>query len=366
MISKGKKASRSVSVSLDEQMSTKEKKLISVVIPVYNVAPFIAEAIESVIHQSYTSLDIVIIDDGSTDGSAQICDLYAQKDRRIQLIHQENKGLSAARNAGLDIIKGDVVAFLDPDDVYCPEFFSTMISKMICSKADIVSCKYELIPLRSKTSDCKIIGPDIAVGKYDRISALQSLYDGSLNNYVWNRLYDSALWKSIRFPEGHNYEDIDTSYRVFDLCKEVQIIDDVLYLYRMREDCISSSDSRENVYDWIRAWSNFDSFATANSPGIFSEKQIQNRSQAEIHQLISFYLKHSRNREEEEKILSDYIRKRIIEFKKNAGIGKCSFRKKVCYWAILFCPRTLTVLYSIYSSIRVKPRKKSMRGNLQV
>ena len=89
---------------------------VSVIIPVYNVEPYIVEALESVIHQTYENLEILVIDDGSTDGSGVICDNYAGKDARICVIHQENKGLSSARNAGLDRMTGDAVAFLDSDD----------------------------------------------------------------------------------------------------------------------------------------------------------------------------------------------------------------------------------------------------------
>lgn len=94
------------------------------------VSPYLPEALDSVIHQTYKNLEIIIIDDGSTDGSGRICDEYAGKDCRIRLIHQENKGLSAARNAGLNIMTGDVIAFLDSDDAYHPEYIEIMLAAM--------------------------------------------------------------------------------------------------------------------------------------------------------------------------------------------------------------------------------------------
>ena len=104
--------------------------IVSIIIPVYNVAPYLVEALDSVVHQSYGNLEIIIIDDGSTDGSAEICDDYARRDRRIRLIHQENKGIGAARNVGLDIMNGEAVAFLDSDDAYDPDFIEAMVSAM--------------------------------------------------------------------------------------------------------------------------------------------------------------------------------------------------------------------------------------------
>ena len=105
--------------------------MISVIVPVYNVEPYLEEAIESVIHQTYTNLEIILVDDGSTDGSGRICDRYQKKDSRIKIIHQENRGLSAARNAGLDICKGGMIAFLDSDDAFCKDMLQKMSDAML-------------------------------------------------------------------------------------------------------------------------------------------------------------------------------------------------------------------------------------------
>lgn len=116
--------------------------MISVIVPVYNVEPYLEEAIESVIHQTYTDLEIILVDDGSTDDSGKICDRYQKKDSRIKVVHQENRGLSAARNAGLDICKGEMIAFLDSDDAFCTDMLQKMSDAMLESGADIVECNY--------------------------------------------------------------------------------------------------------------------------------------------------------------------------------------------------------------------------------
>lgn len=116
--------------------------LITVIIPVFNVKPYLIDALESVINQTYKRLEIIIIDDGSTDGSGEICDEYAQKDDRIRVVHQNNKGLSAARNVGLDLLSGDIIAFFDSDDIYHTDFIEKMVEAMLENNTDIVLCKY--------------------------------------------------------------------------------------------------------------------------------------------------------------------------------------------------------------------------------
>ena len=113
--------------------------MVSVIIPVYNVLPYIKESIESVINQTYKDLEIIIVDDGSDDGSELVCDIY-KKDPRVKVVHQKNQGLSGARNTGLDISTGDYIAFLDSDDAFYPEMIQTMLEGIEKSKADIVVC----------------------------------------------------------------------------------------------------------------------------------------------------------------------------------------------------------------------------------
>ena len=103
---------------------------ISIIVPAYNVESWLNRCIDSILSQEYSNLEIIIVDDGSTDGSSKICDEYAEKDKRVHLIHQENQGLSAARNAGLYIMTGEIVAFLDSDDKYHPDFISSMLHAM--------------------------------------------------------------------------------------------------------------------------------------------------------------------------------------------------------------------------------------------
>ncbi len=116
--------------------------LVSVIIPVFNTAQYLVEALDSAIHQTYEKLEIIIIDDGSTDDSGKMCDEYARIDERVVVVHQHNSGLSVARNVGLNMMTGEAVAFLDSDDAYHPDFIRIMVEALIREKTDLVVCRY--------------------------------------------------------------------------------------------------------------------------------------------------------------------------------------------------------------------------------
>lgn len=251
--------------------------LVSVIIPVYNVASYLVEALDSVVHQTYENLEIIVIDDGSTDGSGKMCDEYAEKDRRFRVIHQENRGLSAARNVGLDIMTGEVVAFLDSDDAFHPDFIRTMIDAMRQKSADLVVCKFVVFHtsglMRFEGNEKE--KPTIDSGEYDSITVLRALADGMINDSVWNMLYHRKLWENIRYPVGHVYEDTDTTFKIFNLCNTIYVLDQPLYLYRKRSMSITETHSPQNISDRISALFHFETFVKEHTPEIFSEEQLK-------------------------------------------------------------------------------------------
>lgn len=123
---------------------------VSVIVPVFNVKSFLPEALDSLLAQTYQKLEIILVDDGSNDGSEKICDAFAKNDGRIRVIHKQNEGVSAARNTGLSVMHGEVVAFLDSDDAFHPEFVRTMLTAMQTEDADMAICKYSLYKTERK------------------------------------------------------------------------------------------------------------------------------------------------------------------------------------------------------------------------
>lgn len=327
--------------------------LVSVIIPVFNVKPYLVEALDSVVRQSYENLEIIIVDDGSTDGSAEICDGYAEKDERVRLVHQTNQGLSAARNTGLDMMSGDVVAFLDSDDAYHHGYVKAMMAGMMDEQSDVVICRFSVHDTTGNMSSAqqKEIRPSINHGIYDRNDALRSLADGTINTGVWNKLYKSELWRSIRFPKGHLYEDRDTTFRILAECKKVSVLHDVLYYYRERPGSITDNYSARSIRDWLLSSDHFESFIEKNIPDIFENEHLIRIRQSRIKRMISDYLWLCRKNRRDEGLSID-LRKQIIETKKDVGLGSCRLRVRLCYWMIRVCPWALKTGYPLYHSVR--------------
>ncbi len=206
--------------------------MISIIVPVYNVEPYLRKCLDSIINQTYRDLEILIIDDGSTDGSGAICDEY-KVDERVKVFHTENRGLSAARNLGLDNTTGEWIGFVDSDDWIEPDMYQVLIKRAEETGADVVECGYYLeYPDRSVIRE----GKTFTMPGMEAIHALLRL---DIYNGVWNRLWKRKCFDNIRFPEGRIHEDVATTYRVFLLAERVCGTDQDKYHYRHRENSLS-------------------------------------------------------------------------------------------------------------------------------
>ena len=232
-----------------------EAPLVSVIIPVYNVRTYLPQCLDSVINQSYRNLEILIIDDGSTDGSGRICDQYARKDERIRVFHTKNRGLASARNLGLEQIHGEYISFLDSDDWMELHTIEIMLNAMTQTGSDIVVAPeyYEYI---GKTRCSKNTSKTIQFFRGQEI--LPAFAQGLFADVVWNKLYCANVFATLRFPDGHNYEDAATTWRIMkDLASEggiVSILPDVLFHFRMRQSSISHTKTLGNLLDRWEAY----------------------------------------------------------------------------------------------------------------
>ncbi|MBQ7197147.1 MAG: glycosyltransferase family 2 protein [Synergistaceae bacterium] len=336
--------------------------LVSVIVPVFNVAPYIREALDSVVSQTYKNLECFLVDDGSTDDSGKICDEYAARDDRFIVIHQEHQGVSAARNAGLDAMRGELVAFLDPDDAYRPEFVGSMVEAMEREEADIVACKYTIHYTTKKITATghEKTYPTIRGGVYDWRATLKELADSKINVSVWNKLYIRELWKDIRFPVGQLHEDNEATYRIFEFCKKFYVVNQPLYLHRKRPGSITTTISQISINDQILANSFVCSFIEARVPEFFTKAHLQKHRQGFLNSMIINFARCSYESGDEWKTLRAELKNKIIELEKEVGIKNCAPRTRVAFFMFKNCPWLLSPAYKF-----VWPLLRSLRDFLK-
>ena len=225
---------------------------VSVIIPVYNVERYIHSCVDSVINQSYDDLEIILVDDGSSDGCPQICDEYARADSRVQVIHKENGGSSDARNVGILAATGDYGLFVDSDDYWPdPNMIHELVDRIHISHADILSYAYCLVDEKTgKVTDKIRLSESMPAEMTDRIEQLDYLTSKGL--YVasaWNKLVKMALLKDSLFEKGSFSEDIEWSAKLLCSAERFDYVNKCYYCYRQRKDSIAHTISEKSCQD---------------------------------------------------------------------------------------------------------------------
>jgi len=226
-------------------------KKISVVIPVYNVEKYLSECLDSVVNQTYKNLQIILVDDGSTDFSGKICDVYAEKDNRITVVHQKNAGAGAAKNTGLDLVKGEYFSIIDSDDYIELDMYEKMVNSLEKYNVDIVQCLFRNVFVNDSFDRKYKIKSNYPKVLTSKRFLKEYLYDWKYAIF-WNKLFKSSLLKEIRFPVGRKIDDEFFTYKLVCNAKKVVNIDNILYNYRMRKTSVmNENDTDRFIYDRI-------------------------------------------------------------------------------------------------------------------
>ncbi len=223
--------------------------LVSVIVPLYNVAPYLPACLDGLLAQTHRSLEVVLVDDGSTDGSGAICDAYAARDGRVRVLHQHNAGVAAARNAGLDQARGAYISFVDSDDVVSPRFIETLLG----AGADIAQCGFvtELEGLACTEGTASAPAFE-RMSSRDASRALQLDGTGTWG-VLWNKLYRASLFEGLRFPEGRQHEDEFVVWRTLWAAGGVAVTPEPLYFYRQRQGSIMAAGLTQKSLDALVA-----------------------------------------------------------------------------------------------------------------
>lgn len=226
--------------------------LISIIVPVYNVEKYLCECIDSICAQTYQNLEMILVDDGSADSCASLCDSYAEKDSRIKVIHQTNKGLSAARNKGYEASNGKYIAFVDADDTISDIYIETLYNLITQNTAQIAVCAYTRTPneLKTKTAlDYTLTAERMLREWHGKRKSIETV--------AWNKLYSRQIFEAFRdgkiFPEGKTHEDIYTSHLFINNVENIAITTKKLYYYRERNESISRTYTKQAAKEDIAA-----------------------------------------------------------------------------------------------------------------
>ncbi len=231
------------------------KPLVSIIVPVYNVWQYLAACVSSLVQQTYPNLEILLIDDGSTDGSGELCDALASSDARIAVFHKQNGGLSDARNFGIDRAHGSLLTFVDSDDLISDEFVSILTEPFLSdSRVDISLCLFRQF-LDGKDPNLREAGkvvPDHSISidftREDVLSKLCQSNESVVYETAWGKLYAANIFENVRFPKGMIHEDTATTYRLVMESRHIRLLQHELYHYRSRANSImTSSGNSENT-----------------------------------------------------------------------------------------------------------------------
>ncbi|WP_314579171.1 glycosyltransferase family 2 protein [Enterococcus gilvus] len=218
---------------------------LSVIVPVFNVKDTLYRAVKSITNQKLDKLEIILVDDGSTDGSQYICDDLAEKFNYINVIHKKNGGLSSARNAGIVQARGEFITFIDSDDYYMDSFFDEALKELIDNNADIFV--FGLRKGSLKKSKNLVFENEICSIKEEAIEKL--FLEKAVDFYAWNKIYKFSLFSDIRYPEGHLYEDIIPTYLLFDKAEKIIFSDKIGIFYYSNPDSIVNQKFSFSQYD---------------------------------------------------------------------------------------------------------------------
>ena len=317
---------------------------ISVIVPVYNCAPYVERCIRSILAQTYTDLEIICIDDGSTDDSGNILDKLSCEDARIRVIHQKNAGASAARNTGINVATGDLITFVDSDDAIEPDMYETLLPYFDDAHVDIVHCGYKRIHLDGSIKDVNGTGKVVRQNKYEAAECLIAgrMFVGSL----WNKLFRSKLFHSIRMDSQLVInEDVLVLAEILNQTNISVYLDVGKYHFFERETSVTSvTKQQKKLLDCLAVAERMLDLFQGTSVAQAAEERVLNSRIGLYRWYVMNSLADSRQNRKE-------LAKKIAPILKNRK--DISFRQRINYVLMRYAPILYKLMYSFYDKVRV-------------
>ena len=249
--------------------------MVSVVVPVYNVSKYLPDCMRSILAQNVSNTEIILVDDGSTDNSGALCDQYAAEYSCVRVIHQENSGLSAARNIGIEAAKGDFITFVDSDDMLAPGFISTALDLAERYQSDFISFSNVRCEADAQWTEVSLPDDFAKVNVYDDpIQQMQKFLLGSeIGTTAWAKVYRRELFGNVSYPVGKYHEDVFTTYKVVDKASRIVATSQVGYLYRKSPNSITTSGFSEKRLDSVQGKKEQLAFIRTHYPSLKKEAE---------------------------------------------------------------------------------------------
>lgn len=335
------------------------KNKISIIVPVYNVEPFLRKCVYSLTRQTYENIEIILINDGSPDNCGKICDALAKEDKRIKVIHQENKGLCGARNAGLKAATGEYIGFVDSDDWVTPDMFEYLITNLKESESDISACRY----FRVKGDKEPSVKTDGLVHIFDKQEAINELTTKfTIRSIFCNKLFKREIFNNITFPEGKTFEGTYMMHKLFEKAEKIIFLPEAKYYYYNFEESIVNTKNVKNQCCYIIAFIERYKDLHKKYPSLIEEmlKSIIKES------LILLEICYQNKKEINENIeliqeIAVFINENMKLIKKQPYINKITIKKLEYYKSLkkckLFLPHILRKLGRKFKKILKKYKK---------
>ncbi len=304
---------------------------ISIIVPVYNVESYLPKCINSLINQTYKNIEIILVDDGSSDNSGHICDKFAKEDKRVKVIHKENGGLSDARNKGIEIAKGSYITFIDSDDYVSPKYCEILYGLLKKYNADIAISDYQTFTEKDVILE-QIINEEIVM---DSKKALANLYDKDYDiamRVAWGKLYKINLFDKIRYPKGKINEDEFVIHYLYDMAKKVVLTKSKLYYYLQRESSIMGKTFSLKRLDALEALK--DRIDFFDKKGMLDLKFEASRD-------YNHFIKHNYYRINDKK-LKKSLKEKLLPISYFKGYFK--LKNYITYYLFKFCPGVYKIL----------------------
>lgn len=317
---------------------------LSIIVPVYNKYDYLDACLESILNQSYRDFELILVDDGSTDGSGKKCDQYAIRDERIRVIHQKNRGVSAARNAGLEVSTGRFTGFVDSDDILEEDMYELLIRNALNNDADISVCGIKKIYHHKKT---KVPLTDNTVRVFDKDQGLSAALSGKLDMSANNKIFGSEIIKNIRF-EGRFKEDFLFVVLTFSVASKSVFQNTPKYIYMLRDNSVSVEGFNEKDMEGLVVDKKIMHLMSEESnPRLLEEAQI-NYFVQNLSTLNLILLSSVKSFRKEYNIIKENLKKYSFLISKP---GCISAKHRYAYFFFRLNPAMYKIMLNIYISL---------------